>query len=58
MDENQRERMDFVDYWSKYVMSHPDKEWSRQQNIIINSSLRSFSMTKEEFLRMKGEIKK
>lgn len=53
--ENQKERMRFVDKWAEYVKTHSDKEWSRQQNIIINSCLRSASMTKEQFFKMKGE---
>ena len=34
---NQEDRMNFVKYWAEYVRTHSDKEWSRQQNIIINS---------------------
>ena len=52
-DENNRERLKFVDFWSKYVLEHDDKEWSRQQNVIINSCLRNNKMTKEEYLKMK-----
>jgi hypothetical protein len=55
MDKNLKERLKFVDLWSKYVLEHDDRDWSRQQNVIINSCLRSSKMTKEEFLRMKGE---
>jgi hypothetical protein len=53
--ENQKERMRFVDKWAEYVKAHSDKKWSRQQNVVINSSLRSASMTKEQFFKMKGE---
>ena len=53
--ENQKERMKFVDLWSKYVLEHDDKDWSRQQNVIINSCLRNNKMTKEQYLAMKGE---
>ena len=53
IDDNQKERMDFVDLWSKYVLEHTDKEWSRQQNILINSCLKSASITKETYLKMK-----
>ncbi len=53
--ENQKERMRFVDKWAEYVKTHSDRNWSRQQNVIINSSLRSASMTKEQFFKMKGE---
>ena len=55
-EENQKERMQFIDRWSKYVLEHSDKEWSRQQNIIINSCLRSSRITKEEYLKMKERI--
>jgi hypothetical protein len=55
MEDNQEERMKFVELWAKYVREHPDKEWSRQQNVIINSALQSASITKEQFLKMKGE---
>jgi hypothetical protein len=47
--------MHFVKKWAQYVKTHSDKDWSRQQNVIINSGLQSASMTKEQFLKMKGE---
>jgi hypothetical protein len=49
-----RTRMDFVDYWANYVLTHDDKDWSRQQNVIIDSCLKNSTMTKEEYLKMKG----
>ena len=52
---NQKERMRFVDKWAEYVKTHSDKDWSKQQNVVINSSLKSASMTKEQFFKMKGE---
>lgn len=56
--ENLRERLKFVDLWSKYVLEHDDKTWSGQQNMIINSSLRSVSITREDYLKLKLENKK
>jgi len=53
--ENQEERMNFVDKWAKYVRTHNDRDWSRQQNVIINSCLQNALMTKEQFFKMKGE---
>ena len=53
--ENRKARIDFVDKWAEYVKTHRDEEWSKQQNVIINSSLKSASMTKEQFFNMKGE---
>lgn len=57
-EENLKERLEFVGMWAKYVLEHDDREWSRQQNVIINSCLRTSSMTKEEYLKMKGEDRK
>ncbi len=53
-EENQKERMKFVDIWANYVRENDDKVWSKQQNVIINSCLRTCSMTKEQYLKMKG----
>ena len=38
---NQENRKEFVKIWAKYVKEHDDKEWSKQQNKIINSQLKS-----------------
>ena len=53
IEENQKERLEFVDKWSKFVLEHDDKVWSKQQNMIINSCLRSSNITKEEYLALK-----
>ena len=39
--DNREERINFVKFWAEFVRTHDDKEWSRQQNIIINSQLKS-----------------
>jgi len=52
-EENQAERLQFIDRWAAYVRSVDDKKWSRQQNLIIDSCLRSASMSKEDYLQMK-----
>ncbi len=54
-ERNNRERLEFVDLWSEYVKTHSDREWSRQQNVIINSGLRSADMSKGAYLKMKAE---
>ncbi len=56
-DENEKERIRFIDLWSNYVLEHSDKDWSRQQNIIINSSLKSANISKKDYLKLKGEDK-
>ena len=53
LTKNQEQRFEFVEKWAHYVKTHDDKDWSRQQNKIINSCLRTSNMTKEQFLDMK-----
>jgi hypothetical protein len=38
-EKNFKERLEFIKFWANYVKTHPDKEWSEQQNIIIDSQL-------------------
>ncbi|MBU1199483.1 MAG: hypothetical protein KKF46_00600 [Nanoarchaeota archaeon] len=34
---NRQSRLYFVEYWAKYVRTHPDKDWSKQQKDLIDS---------------------
>lgn len=43
---NDIERIKFVDLWADYVRTHPDKDWSRQQKIVVDSQLKTFSRNK------------
>ena len=57
--DNKEERMNFVDYWADYVRTHAAKDWSTQQNVIINSqiqSARSIKLTPRQYLEIKGEV--
>lgn len=57
--DNNEERMNFVEYWANYVKTHSDKEWSRQQNILINSMMKNAKnskLTPKEYLKIKGEL--
>jgi hypothetical protein len=36
---NAKERAWFIDYWVDYIKKHPDKVWSKAQNIIIDSQI-------------------
>ncbi|MBI2047273.1 hypothetical protein HYT26_03890 [Candidatus Pacearchaeota archaeon] len=36
---NLQERLKFIDFWVGYIKTHSDREWSMQQNIIIDSQL-------------------
>lgn len=55
IEENNKERKQFVHTWAEYVRTHDDQDWSHQQNIIINSALQSANMTREQFFKMKKE---
>jgi len=55
IEENEQERKRFVHQWAEYVRTHTDKVWSHQQNVIINSSMQSAHMTREQFFKMKRE---
>jgi len=57
---NNADRMWFVKYWANYVKTHPDKVWSKQQNILINSGIQSAKHCKlspKDYLKIKGELK-
>jgi len=36
---NKEDRINFVKFWANYVKTHSDKEWSRQQNVLIDSQI-------------------
>lgn len=34
---NKEDRINFVKYWANFVKTHSDKEWSKQQNVVVDS---------------------
>ena len=50
-EQNRKERLWFIDLWANYVKTHPDEEWSRQQNIIINSVYGETAKKNRELLK-------
>ncbi len=38
---NRKERMRFVEYWAGYVRTHSDRDWSRQQKVVVDSQLKN-----------------
>jgi hypothetical protein len=38
---NTEQRRAFIKRWTEYIRNHSDEEWSRQQNKLINSQLKS-----------------
>ncbi|MBU0470851.1 MAG: hypothetical protein KKA62_03925 [Nanoarchaeota archaeon] len=57
MDEsNKKQREWFIDYWVNFMKNNPDEEWSRQQNVLIDSILQSAKQwSRKEYLELKGE---
>ena len=58
--DNKEDRMNFVEHWADYVRKNPDRIWSRQQNILINSQIknaRENKLSKEIYLRIKGGLR-
>ena len=54
--DNKEDRINFVEYWAEYVKTHSDDEWSRQQNILINSQIqnaRSLRLSRKDYLKKK-----
>lgn len=37
--DNREDRINFVKYWADYIKTHSDREWSRQQNELINGQI-------------------
>jgi hypothetical protein len=57
VDRNKEDRMEFISLWANYVRTHPDKDWSRQQKILIDSQMkRKHNITRQEYLKIKGEF--
>lgn len=54
--ENYSQRKWFVKYWANYMKSVPNKEWSRQQNIVINSQLMSATKDRDLYMKIKNAM--
>ena len=50
---NLKERLRFVRLWANYVKSTPNKRWSKQQNVLINSVMRSANQDARLYLKVK-----
>lgn len=38
-EKNRKERLKFVDFWANYVRTHSDRDWSKQQKMLIDSQI-------------------
>lgn len=36
---NFKDRLDSIKFWVDYMKKHSDEEWSKQQNVIIDSQM-------------------
>ena len=39
-EQNALDRLKFIDFWANYIRTHSDKEWSEQQNVVIDGQMR------------------
>jgi len=37
---NREDRINFVKFWADYVRTHSDEDWSKQQNMLIDSIIK------------------
>ena len=54
--DNKQERMNFVEYWAEFVKNNPDKVWSKQQKLLIDSQIKNaqnFKISRKDYLEMK-----
>ena len=49
---NQEDRDNFIKFWVERMNSCSDEEWSREQNILINSNL--INVDHKTYLKVKG----
>lgn len=53
------DRNGFIDYWVRYMKTHTDQEWSSQQNMMINSVLKTCHQpSREEYMKLKSDGKR
>ena len=38
---NFKDRLDFIKFWIDYMKKHSDKEWSKQQAVLIDSQIQN-----------------
>jgi hypothetical protein len=47
------ERLRFVRLWAEYIKKTPNKKWSQQQNMLINSVMKSSDQDVRLYLKVK-----
>ena len=57
IDSNNRQRIEWVEYWVEYMKRTPNKVWSKQQADFINSVMRSADVSVETYMKIKKIVK-
>jgi hypothetical protein len=55
-EKEKQERLKFVRFWANYIKTHSNKIWSRQQNVLINSVIKSADKDPEHYIRLKAAV--
>jgi hypothetical protein len=50
------ERLKFVRFWANYIKSHPNRVWSKQQNVLINSVMKSVDKDPKRYMKLKETL--
>jgi hypothetical protein len=53
---DKQERLNFVRFWANYVKTHNNKVWSKQQNVLINSVMKSVDKDPKNYMKLKATI--
>lgn len=51
-----KERLAFVRLWADYMKKVPNRVWSRQQAMLVDSMLKSANQNKKLYIRVKRAI--
>ncbi len=55
-EKEKKERLAFVRFWAEYVKKNPNRIWSKQQAVLINSQLRGALQDPALYLKVKKLI--
>ena len=58
LEENNKQRIEWVKFWAEYMKKNTNEVWSRQQANFINSVLRSADVNPDDYLEIKKLIQK
>ena len=54
---NDKQRLEWIDYWVDYMKKNPNEVWSKQQADFINSVMRSADVDVEIYMKVKAAVK-